>query len=456
MIIKRPFFVDTIGTLLTSLLTALVTFSTSIIIARYLGPEGKGFITLIMLVINQLGLFLTLGVDISVIHYGGRNRWSIDELASASMGLSILLGLIGIAMAISIFTLAFKQIMPNIYLPLIILLTFNIPFILNMAFLRSLIRVSGRIIEEGILGFLGAIMNLITILTSLILGFGLEGVLFAFWLSTFFISVLTIRLGLRWAIIRGSPSYSLPIWISLVTYGLKLHVGSIFQSLNYRFDMYLVAFYLGNASVGLYSTAVAIGEWLWIIPGILGTVLLQRIATSPEKKANIMMGPVNRFTSGTLLITTIVWAFLGDWLINVLYGEPFTLSYYPLLLLLPGIWTLGLWKNFMNDLSVRGYPSLKSYTSGIALLLTIILDIVLIPEWGISGAAIASTIAYTTAFGVALWFYCRITQFHPFDILIPKKKDFVIVFNKFRSFTKNSRSKYSFYTNISIDHKNKW
>jgi O-antigen/teichoic acid export membrane protein len=83
----------------------------------------------------------------------------------------------------------------------------------------------------------------------------------------------------------------------------------------------------------------------------------------------------------------------------------------------------------MNDLSVRGYPTTKSYTSGVAMLLTVVLDILLIPRWGIIGAAIASSIAYLTAWGIALRIYCRITGYHPWDLLVIRKEDITLAFH---------------------------
>jgi O-antigen/teichoic acid export membrane protein len=100
------------------------------------------------------------------------------------------------------------------------------------------------------------------------------------------------------------------------------------------------------------------------------------------------------------------------------------------LLLLPGMWALGLWKNMTNDVVVRGYPEYKSYTSGISVVVLILLDLLLIPRWGLIGAAVASTLAYMTAAGTALCLYCRVSGFRPRDILLPKVEDLILVSQK--------------------------
>jgi O-antigen/teichoic acid export membrane protein len=429
MMLKRPFYVDVMGRFVTSALTTLVSLLTSILIARFLGPEGKGVLTIVSLVLGQVALFLTLGVEIAIIHYGARNSRDFCNLANISIGLGILLGFIGMVFASAIFTLVSNDVIPTRLLPFLILMASTIPMVQTTLFLRSLIRVSGRIVEEGLLGMIGAFLNLALIGAVFIAGLHLKGVLIGLWLSTVLLTLLIFVLGVRWNLVTSWPIFSISGWKPLVTYGLKLHVGSVFQTLNLRFDMYLVAFFLGSASVGLYSVGVAMGEWLWLIPGALGTSLMHRVATGPEGEVNRMVGIINRLSSAILALGALVLALVGSGLIKLLFGDVFSASYYPLLLLLPGIWALGLWKNFINDLSVRGYPTIKSYTSGVAMLLTVFLDILLIPRWGIIGAAIASSTAYLIAWGFALRVYCRITGYHPWDLLVIRLADITLAFH---------------------------
>jgi Na+-driven multidrug efflux pump len=55
--------------------------------------------------------------------------------------------------------------------------------------------------------------------------------------------------------------------------------------------------------------------------------------------------------------------------------------------------------------------------------LSIILDIFMIPAWKLEGAAIASSIAYVTAFLVTLFYYCRITGLRPKELLLLRRDD---------------------------------
>ncbi len=423
--VRRPFSIDTVGTLLVSIFASVISVPVNIILARSLGPEGKGVVTLVLLVLGQLTAILSLGVEIALVYYGGRLSWKIEKLGNASIGLGMLLGGLGILFGIAIFTLAPGNLIPKNLSFIVLLMTSMIPMSLVTSFLRNLIRVTGRVIEEGCLGVIAILLNLLIISAALVVGLGLKGVLVAFWLGTILLTLLVLWLGVHWKLLEFRSAFSPPLWKLLIKYGVKLHIGSVFQSLNYRFDMFLVGFFLGSGSVGWYSVSVAMAEWLWLLPSVLGPTLMQRVATSHEEQVNAIVGPMNRVTSGILLVGIILLGCLGNWIIRLFYGEAFAASFFPFLLLLPGIWAMGLWKNFMNDLGVRGYPASKAYTSGIALALTLGLDILLIPLWGIEGAALASSVAYMSAFLIALCYYSRMTGFRPLDLLIIRRSDII-------------------------------
>ncbi len=423
--IKRPFSIDTFGTFLSSILVSILGVPLSIILARFLGPEGKGVVTLVLLVVGQLATILTFGVEIALVYYAGQRLANIEKLGNAAMGLGIALGIIGIFVGIIILNFGLYNLFPRNLLPILFLMLSTIPMALMSSFLRSLIRVTGRIIEEGCLSVIAIILNLMLISANFIAGFGLKGTFVAFWLSSILLTLIVLMFGIHWRLFEVRSGFTSSLWKPLINYGIKLHLGSIFQSLNYRFDMYIVALFLGSASVGWYSISVAMAEWLWLVPSALGATLMQRIAMIHREGVNAISGPINRITSAILLVGIFLMGYIGKWIIRLFYGETFMPSYRPFLLLLPGIWAMGLWKNFMNDLVVRGHPTIKSCTSGIALVVTLGLDILLIPLWGIEGAALASSVAYIFAFLIALGYYCKTTRFHPLDLLIIRWSDIV-------------------------------
>jgi O-antigen/teichoic acid export membrane protein len=121
---------------------------------------------------------------------------------------------------------------------------------------------------------------------------------------------------------------------------------------------------------------------------------------------------MNRFTPRVFRITlaltsvgAVVLALIGKPFIEIVYSPEFASAYGPMLVLLPGVVLLGSGKILTNEIAGRGYPQYNSIASGVSLVLTIGLDLLLIPRLGVLGAAVASSVAYVVIFLLAIHFY---------------------------------------------------
>ena len=95
----------------------------------------------------------------------------------------------------------------------------------------------------------------------------------------------------------------------------------------------------------------------------------------------------------------------------------------PLWLLMPGVVALSISKVLSGDLAGRGLLQYGAYASAISLVVTVICDLLLIPRWGIVGAAIASSLSYCSAALLVLFFYTKVSGNGLIDVLIIKKSD---------------------------------
>jgi O-antigen/teichoic acid export membrane protein len=96
--------------------------------------------------------------------------------------------------------------------------------------------------------------------------------------------------------------------------------------------------------------------------------------------------------------------------INFVFSSAFIGAYVPMLALLPGVVLLGGAKVLTNEIAGRGYPQYNSLNAGLALVLTVVFNLWLIPSHGPLGAALASSIAYATIFLTSIAFYIRVSR----------------------------------------------
>jgi O-antigen/teichoic acid export membrane protein len=188
--------------------------------------------------------------------------------------------------------------------------------------------------------------------------------------------------------------------------------------------MFMVNIFLNPVAVGFYSIAVTLAEKIGLISESTGTILFPQVSSETNKER------LNKFTPlvcrNTLFITMLCAIFLfliGRWLIILLYSKEFSDSVLPFQILLIGSITISGWRILANDLYGRGKPLLNSYITGVSVIINIILNIIFIPKFGISGASWATAISYTIALIMITIVYSRISGNRITDILFVKKSD---------------------------------
>ena len=196
---------------------------------------------------------------------------------------------------------------------------------------------------------------------------------------------------------------------------------------SYRLDVFIVAYFLTASHVGWYAIAFTVAEILWFLPNAIRTALFPRTAVIGDEQANYFT-PLACRQWIILMLPALVASAASAWFfIPLIFGMQFRQSVLPFYLLLPGVATLGLSKLLSADLRGRGFPQYSSLAAAIALIVTIVADVILIPKMGIAGAAIASSLAYTSATLLVLIFFLRLSKISLSSLLIPRIDDLLVL-----------------------------
>jgi O-antigen/teichoic acid export membrane protein len=217
---------------------------------------------------------------------------------------------------------------------------------------------------------------------------------------------------------------SLKLFRESVLYGVKGQAGNIVQFFNYRLDFFLVNYFLNISQLGIYAISVGLAELVWRVPNSAAVVLFPRIASRNSLETAHFTMTVCRRTFLIMLGFAGLIIIAGKPVISTLFGSKFSGAYIPLLLLIPGIVVLGISNVLAIDLAGRGRPEIRTYGAAIAGIATLVLDLLLIPKIGIRGAALASSVSYTIATGVVIYFFSKITKSSLKHIAVPTWGDF--------------------------------
>lgn len=403
---RSTFTRNVTSTFTVQIISLFIATANAAVIARQLGPSGKGVLALTILVPNVLALFLSGGIGVANVYYAGQRRLDVATLTANSMAFTLMATLLGIVVIAVIYLSGLLQkILPGVPPGLLAISLLGLPFNLLNGYFANLLQGLQQIARINMVNlFQRACTFGLTVLFVLVLHWSLVGAVVAVLLSL--ISSTTIFAALlkrRGASFR--PRWSRPVMRTTLHFGLRGYVANVLQFFNYRLDMFLVNYFLSPSGTGIYSVSVSMAEMLWYLPNAVGFVIFPKAANTSVEVMNRFTPRVFRATLSLTALGAVALAIIGKPFITIVYSPAFASAYVPMLALLPGVVLLGGAKVLTNEIAGRGFPQYNSISSGVSLVLTVILDLLLIPRLGVLGASIASTIAYIAIFFLALSFY---------------------------------------------------
>lgn len=177
--------------------------------------------------------------------------------------------------------------------------------------------------------------------------------------------------------------------------GLKGHVGRMANMLTWRLDVLILSALASVEVVGCYAVASKAAELLRPLSASLSFVLRPVIAGLTPAEARARGVVLYRRTFVLNLAAVAVLAATGGPLIRLVFGPEFDAAVPAFQILLVGIAAHGA-DGVLSGYNVGiGRPELNTYTALAGLAVTIAGDLALIPPFGLVGAALASSAAYT-------------------------------------------------------------
>lgn len=383
---------DAFGALLFQGLALVLGFVSNWMIARALGPEGKGVIAWLayaLFVVTTLG---GLGLQSATVHTASRQQAPLRPLASA-----VLLASVGAALVCA---LVLFLLLPRLAEPV------GIPREVTRLFLPLAIAATVGLNAGGILIGTGRLLryNVVQALTPLA------------WTAATVLLFLSSQPSIRtaigvWLVAQAlGPVVTLVLVLkqapparegaevaarSLLRFGLPAYLANLAWILVLRADGFFVGALAGSAALGIYSVAVLLAEMLWQLPRALNLALTPRVAAGTP--ADALAWTLRGTRVGLALVSAgaVTLALVAGPLIRFVFGESFAPAVRPLLCLLPGMAANALAAPLSLCLTQQiGRPGIAATISLAALVLNVALNLALVPTQGALGAALASSLTY--------------------------------------------------------------
>lgn len=427
---------DTIVTLGSRLLLTAVIIGGDVILARALGPDGKGAFYLLVLFPGVVALAVGMGLDRSLAIVVARSR----EVARSGFANVVLWTLMagGLATIASVALFGpgglsgpLRSVLPGITDTQFLLGALAIPGellfgvgLLGLVGRRRIVSYNAvRLLRRGLLLLLTA-----TVVASV--GLSLEAAL-ALNLVTLAVTVLAIVVAVRHDGSLGLRP-DLALLREQLRFGSRTVLGALTERLSYRADAFLLNLLIGVGATGVYSVAGGLAEVLWYVPNALGLVLFSR-AIIPGSDSTELASTMTRLVVALGIILALPLALVAPALVDWAYGQAFAGAGETLRLLLPGVVAYGVVAVLTQFVIAAGSPGVYTWIVVAGLALNICANVVLIPLAGIVGAAIASSISYTVTAVLTLLVFRRISGRGFAETLIIRRSDVRLVLSSLRA-----------------------
>jgi O-antigen/teichoic acid export membrane protein len=387
----------------TRVLVVAVSFATAIVIARVLGPAGRGMYA-VAVALGAIGTqFGNLGLHASNTYYVAKDR----DLLPALIGntLAVVVAVSGITALGGIAFFLWPRLAP-IHDVLLLLALASIPAGLAYLLSQGLLLGVNEVRTYNWIEFGGKLFALGLICVAGLIHGGSVELFFAITLWSTLVSFLWALQRLR-RVATAPPVLSWVVFRQTIGIGMKAYLIAFFGFLLLRIDLLMVKYMLGAVQAGYYSISQVLSENAMMFPVVVGMLLFPKLSATKEREEKLQVATKAVLVTAALMLPVVVIAaFVAAPVIQITFGRNFLPAVGPFVWLLPGIYFLGIETVLVQLLNSEGFPPVIVVGWVVATLVNISLNFWAIPHYGIAGASITSSVCYTLMFviiAVVVW-----------------------------------------------------
>jgi O-antigen/teichoic acid export membrane protein len=393
----------------------------SIVTARYLGPDGRGVLAALSVITGLALQFGNPGLHTGNVYFVARDPRRAAAVLGNTFVVSVGAGLLFGAAAV-LCAWARPGWFPGLPFGLIVLTSAVLPFQFMILLYQNTLLGLGEVKAFNVfeVGNKAAIFALLAIYLAAF-GGGPAGAVVLF-------AVMGVLFGASSALycarrVPFRPVLDRDLFVEMIRYGARVYASCLLSFLVIRSDVLLVNYFRGVGETGVYSIAVQVADTLLLLPVTVGMILLPRVAAELRDRQEGITARVLRHTA--LLMTLLCGAafVLVDPVVRLLYGPGFEGAIRATRCLLPGVWALGLNGVLMNHFGGQGMPAVTIVGPFMGLILNLSLNLAVVPRFGIVGAAVASSAAYALMLAASLLAFVRRGRVRLRDSLLLRADD---------------------------------
>ena len=369
------------------LVIQVVNAGTGIITARYLMPAGRGQLAAMTLWSLFLAGLTTLGIPSSLVYFLKSRPDRRSDLITSGL---VMAGVLGVVTGLvgALFMPQFLHKYPLWVIRDAQWLMIVTP-ICSLSFVgRAILESHGEFSASNLAQLLSPLTTLIALLVLIVshrvtvLGAALCYIIAIVPVAM----LLTLRV---WPYVERGARITTSGCKLLLSYGVRSYWIDLLGSLSLQVDQVLVITLLTPADMGLYVVMLSLSRTANVFQNAVTTVLFPKATGQTVEHIRKLTGRAARVSLTITACATSLIGIFGPFLLRIFYGKDYTTAASCLRILLVEVTLSGLVFILAQAFMALNFPGTVSILQGIGLGLSVPFMLLLIPRFGITGAALA-------------------------------------------------------------------
>jgi len=380
---------DVILTYASKVAVMALTLGMAVLVARALGPSGRGQVAVALaltLTLVQLG---SLGFVSSNPYFAARDHATVGRLITNSLWFALAAGIVLVAIG-ALFKAEFAGATRGLGWGETIAALVAIPLALASFMLQSVLLGQGRTLAYNAVELVQAVLVFCALAVGLfVLDFDVLQVLVV--LAGGYVIGVIANIILLEAHIHAPAKPDFALARETLKYGLRIYLATLLAFLVIRVDVFLVNSYLGSVEAGLYSVVVALAEGIYLLPTVVGLNLFPRVARGAPVEASASVFRIMFVLYGAFCLISVPLAAPG---IDLVFGSEFSGAAELYYWIVPGVFCLGMLTILAQHFAGRGFPLQAALVWIAGLAVNLGINVAFLSKGGTYIASLASSVAY--------------------------------------------------------------
>ena len=388
------------------LLSRFFGFVYRVLIARYLGPEDYGLISLAIAILTTAIPIAVFGLPVGVARYVSyfKSKNNLKKIKGVLNFSFSVVTVTGIVTSIILYFLAGWLAISFFHEPRLAIIlkafAFSIPLFtlknIAHAAVRGFQQMKYRVYSET---FISKTILIVATFTVLIMGFGILAATIAY-----IVSIIAFFVASFYFLNKLFPFHGVikPTYINkeLISFSWPLVFSAVIWAFVGHLDTIMLGYFDTAANVGIYNAAFPTAVLISVILGSFGVVFMPASTELFAKKKTgdlqKLFSIVTKWIYITVLPGFLLMLLFASPILKLFFGQKYILGAFPLSILAVGYFIASIVGPTAQMLQTLGKTKIILLNHSIVLIVDLILNFYLIPLYSIVGAAIATMIAIST------------------------------------------------------------